>query len=197
MDSLPSLSVLSYCLSFFVFSTLCPTLFLSLSLYRTLSCSLSPSPHFCPSTTCLHANANLRGRVSEACRQRRVREGSGRKEAFVCLDRCTRPSLDFCQWSKEPMMLNRFMGHVLSALALALIHYPKSSSVSFRWRHHKQGELITAAPDLGQVASRPPDVQAGNPPTPTPGSFSYGVCFFSTVSLWCFQQVGQDLLGNK
>lgn len=83
MDSLPSL-FLSYCLSFFVFSTLCPTLFLSLSLYRTPSCSPSLSPHFCPSTTCLHVNANLRGRVSEACGWRRVREGSWEGRGF-CL----------------------------------------------------------------------------------------------------------------
>lgn len=53
------------------------------------------------------------------------------------------------------------MGHVLSALALALIHHPKSSSISFRWRHPKQGELITAASDYNQVASRPPDICEG------------------------------------
>lgn len=54
------------------------------------------------------------------------------------------------------------MGHVLSAPAPALIHHPEPSSVSFRWRNPKQGELITAAPDFGQVASRPPDIHAGS-----------------------------------
>lgn len=37
------------------------------------------------------------------------------------------------------------MGRVLSAPAPALIHHPESSSVSFWWRHPKQGALITAA----------------------------------------------------
>lgn len=85
------------------------------------------------------------------------------------------------------------MGHVLSALAPALIHHPEPSSVSFRWRHPKQGELITAGPYFGQVASHPPDIHAGSgcwgctqhrPPAPQ-GSFAQWVCSFSTTSLWC------------
>lgn len=50
------------------------------------------------------------------------------------------------------------MGHVLSAPAPALIHHPKPSSVSFWWRHPKQGELITAASIYIQVALQPPDI---------------------------------------
>lgn len=54
------------------------------------------------------------------------------------------------------------MGRVSSApFALALIRYAEPSSVWFRRRRPKQGELITAAPGFGQVASRPPDIHAG------------------------------------
>ncbi len=98
---------LSFCLA--VFSNPWPALFLSLSLHLALRCMPSLSFHFCLSAVCLRVRANLRGRVlelgdggwSQCCG---VREGSGREEAFVCLDRCAGPSLNFCQWSKEPMM---------------------------------------------------------------------------------------------
>lgn len=85
----------------------CPTLCLSLSLHLALSCMPSLSFHFCLSTICLCVRANLRWRALVAggwLQCSGVREGSGREEAFVCLDRCTGPSLNFCQWSKEPMM---------------------------------------------------------------------------------------------
>lgn len=84
------------------------------------------------------------------------------------------------------------MGHVLSALAPALIHHPEPSSVSFRWRHPKQGALITAAPLFGQVASHPPDIYTGSggwectqcrPPAPW-DSFAHQICSSSTTSHW-------------
>lgn len=84
------------------------------------------------------------------------------------------------------------MGHVLSALAPVLIHHPKPSSVSFRWRHPKQGELLNAAPNFGQVALRPPDIHAGwgaegvpstDPPAPQ-GRFHWlGLLLFYCQSL--------------
>ncbi len=49
---------------------------------------------------------------------------------FVCLDRCTDPSLGFCQSSKWVLMWNRFMGHVLSACALAPIHQAQLCTLS-------------------------------------------------------------------
>lgn len=100
------------------------------------------------------------------------------------------------------------MGHVLSAPAPALIHHPEPSSVSFRWRNPKQGELITAAPDFGQVASRPPDIHAGSggseftttgslpPPPPPRAACSMCLLSYQHQPLVLFQHVRKALLGE-
>lgn len=50
--------------------------------------------------------------------------------ALFILDRCKEVSLNFCQRSKELMMQNRFMGHVLSARTLPVIHHPNPKPFS-------------------------------------------------------------------
>lgn len=77
-----------------------------LCLFRSISPSISFSLlclAFCcgPSLSfhlCLLVRANLQSWVDGRWKwQSGVKEGLWRREAFVCLDRCTGPSLNFCQ----------------------------------------------------------------------------------------------------
>lgn len=92
--------------------TLAP-LSLLLCLFRSIPCSFSFLYHSVVLAAACHlaipslfaSESKPENQADRRWKQQSgVREGLWREEAFVCLDRCRGPSLNFCQWSKEPMM---------------------------------------------------------------------------------------------
>ncbi len=68
---------------------------------------------------------------------------------FVCLDRCTVPSLGFCQWSKWVLMWKQIHGPCL--ISLCFSPHPSGPALHpfpLHWQHPKQPALITTHPSI-------------------------------------------------